>query len=91
LPRCAAEVTASGASSIASISPSTASASFMPSPEKNLIPLSSKGLCEAEIITPAERRSALVRNATPGVGIGPTRSVSTPAAERPASSADSSM
>jgi hypothetical protein len=63
----------------------------MPSAEKNLMPLSSNGLCEAEIMMPAESRSAFVRKATAGVGIGPTRSVSTPAAERPDSSADSSM
>jgi hypothetical protein len=63
----------------------------LPSAEKNLMPLSSKWLCEAEIITPAERRSARVRNATPGVGIGPTRYVSTPAAENPDSMAASSM
>jgi hypothetical protein len=80
-----------GDSSSASISLSTASGSFIPSPEKNLMPLSSNGLCEAEIMIPAERRSARVRNATAGVGIGPTSSVSTPAAERPDSSADSSM
>ncbi len=55
------------------------------------MPLSSNGLWEAEIITPADSRSARVRKATAGVGIGPTRKVSTPAAERPDSSADSSM
>jgi hypothetical protein len=80
-----------GASSSDSISRSTASGSFMPSAEKNLMPLSSKGLCEAEIMIPADKRSARVRKATPGVGIGPTSSVSTPAAESPDSRADSSM
>ncbi len=81
----------SGWSSAASISRSTASGSFVPSAEKNLMPLSSNGLCEAETMMPADRRSARVRNATPGVGIGPTSIVSTPAADSPDSSAASSM
>ena len=40
---------------------------------------------------PACRRKARVRYATAGVGIGPTRQTSTPAAEKPASSAASSI
>jgi hypothetical protein len=44
-----------------------------PASEKNLIPLSSKGLCEALITMPADRRSARVRYATAGVGSGPDR------------------
>jgi hypothetical protein len=62
-----------------------------PSPEKNLMPLSGYGLCEALITTPADRRSARVRYATAGVGIGPHMCTSTPAAENPASRAASIM
>jgi hypothetical protein len=50
-----------GWSIAASISSSTASGSLVPCSEKNLMPLSWKGLCEAEITTPADRRSARVR------------------------------
>jgi hypothetical protein len=35
------------------------------------MPLSSKGLCEAEIITPRSARMERVSMATAGVGIGP--------------------
>jgi hypothetical protein len=70
---------------------STASASFSPCAEKNFMPLSSCGLCEAEMTMPASARSERVRCATAGVGIGPSRRTSTPAATRPASSADSNM
>ncbi len=51
----------SGRSSAASISCSTASGSLSPSAEKNLMPLSAYGLCEALITMPAESRSARVR------------------------------
>jgi hypothetical protein len=40
---------------------STSSGSLVPVAEKNLMPLSSKGLWEAEITTPAWSRSARVR------------------------------
>jgi hypothetical protein len=69
---------------------STASGSLVPSLEKNLMPLSSNGLCDAEITTPACRRNARVRYATAGVGTGPARYTSMPAAIKPASKADSS-
>ncbi len=49
------------------------SGSFAPSSEKNLIPLSSNGLCDALITMPADSRSARVRYATAGVGSGPDR------------------
>ena len=55
------------------------------------MPLSLYGLCDALITTPADRRSARVRYATPGVGIGPASITSTPAAEKPDSSAASSI
>ena len=38
---------------IASTSRSTASVNFSPLPENTLMPLSSYGLCEAEMTTPA--------------------------------------
>src|SRR5260363_168658 len=44
-----------------SMARSTSSGSLLPSAEKNLIPLSSYGLCEALMTTPAERRSVRVR------------------------------
>ena len=50
-----------GSPSLRSMSDSTASGSLNPSPEKNLMPLSPYGLCEALITTPAESRSARVR------------------------------
>ena len=56
-----------------SIAASTASGSLVPEAEKNLMPLSSKGLCEALITMPADSRSARVRYATAGVGSGPVR------------------
>jgi hypothetical protein len=80
-----------GRSISASICASVSSGSLKPSPEKILMPLSGYGLCEALMTTPAESRSARVRYATAGVGIGPHMCTSTPAAEKPASSADSSM
>ena len=42
------------------------------------MPLSWKGLCEAETITPRSARSERVRKATAGVGIGPTSMTSMP-------------
>jgi len=53
---------------ISSISASRASGNFNPSPEKNLMPLSSKELCDAEMTTPASARRLRVMNAMPGVG-----------------------
>ena len=50
-----------GSSIAASIANSTSSGNFVPAPEKNLMPLSSKGLCEAEITTPACKRKARVK------------------------------
>ena len=49
-----------------------------------LIPLSSKGLCDAEIMTPRSARIERVRIATAGVGIGPSKSTSMPAEVKPA-------
>ena len=56
-----------------SIACSTESGSLVPAAEKNLMPLSSNGLCEALMTMPADSRSARVRYATAGVGNGPER------------------
>jgi hypothetical protein len=67
-----------------SIRSSIASGSFIPSAEKNLMPLSSGGLWEAEITTPASAARWPVRKATAGVGTTPSRSTSAPAEQIPA-------
>ena len=74
-----------------SISASSSSASLNPVGLKNLMPLSWKALCDAEMTTPASARSVRVRNAMPGVGSGPTRSTSTPMEQMPEAMAVSSM
>ncbi len=55
------------------------------------MPLSSYGLCEAEMTAPASARIEVVRLAIAGVGSGPMRSTSTPIDMMPAASAFSSM
>ena len=55
------------------------------------MPLSSNGLCEAEITTPASHRIDEVMNAMPGVGSGPVSQTSAPIDTMPAASADSNM
>ena len=72
-----------GSASSASISSSSSSESFVPSREKNLMPLSSGGLCEAEITTPDDAWSSVVRNAIAGVGSTPARITSPPADRMP--------
>ncbi len=61
LPKRSGATVASGSSSIASISASTSSPSLAPALEKNLMPLSAKGLCEAEMTMPASARKVRVR------------------------------
>ena len=56
---------------IASTSPSSASVNFSPAPENTLMPLSSNGLWDAEITTPAVKPLSGVRYATAGVGTTP--------------------
>ena len=51
------------------------------------MPLSSKGLCEAEIMTPRSARMERVSIPTAGVGIGPVSSTSMPTEVKPATSA----
>ena len=66
-----------------SISFSTRSDNLKPSGPKNLIPLSSKLLCDAEIITPRSALIDLVNIPTAGVGIGPKRNTSIPIDVKP--------
>ena len=73
LPRSADRTHASGSAIARSIACSTLSGSFAPVAPKNLMPLSSYGLCDALMTMPADRRSARVRYATAGVGSGPER------------------
>ena len=79
------------ANTSSSIFASKSSGSLKPLAAKNLMPLSWKGLCEAEMTTPASARRLRVRNAMPGVGIGPTSSTSTPIEQMPEAMAVSSM
>ena len=55
------------------------------------MPLSWKGLWEAEIMTPRSARNDRVSMATAGVGIGPSRNTSMPTAVNPDISANSIM
>src|SRR5436190_18370455 len=55
------------------------------------MPLSSNGLCDAEITTPASHRIDEVMSAMPGVGSGPVSQTSAPIATMPEASADSNM
>ncbi len=55
----------------ATIASSTVSASLCPPREKNLMPLSAIGLCDAEIMTPRSASLSAVRNAIAGVGRTP--------------------
>ena len=75
-----------GASSSASISSSAASVSLRPSRSKNLTPLYSGGLCEAEMTTPRSSASS----ATAGVGSTPASTALPPAEATPRANASSS-
>src|SRR3990172_9675320 len=66
-----------------SIFASISSGSLNPSRPKNLMPLSSYELWDADMTTPASARRLLVRNAIPGVGHGPTKNTSTPMEQMP--------
>ena len=55
------------------------------------MPLSSYGLCEAEIITPMSARIERVSMPTAGVGIGPVSSTSMPTEVKPETSEVSIM
>ena len=75
-----------------SISASSSSESLRPSWLKSLMPLSAKGLCEAETTTPASA-PRLTHQARPGPGVGITPAICTrpPPLVMPATSAASSM
>ena len=55
------------------------------------MPLSSNGLCDAEIITPRSARIEGVSMATAGVGMGPSSITSMPTEVNPATRAVSIM
>ena len=67
------------------------SESLRPSGPNSLMPLSSDGLCEADIITPKSALKDLVNLDTPGVGIGPRVRQSMPIEVNPATRAGSSI
>src|SRR5436190_14729645 len=75
-----------GAARSSSICSSERSGSFRPSASKNLTPLYSGGLCEAEMTTPRSSASS----ATAGVGSTPPRMQSPPAEMTPRANASSS-
>ena len=75
----------------ASISASSSSLSLVPALEKNLMPLSAKGLWEALMTTPASAPRWWTSAASPGVGITPAISTRAPPLVRPAVSAASSI
>src|SRR5207342_2898751 len=58
-------------------------------PENTLMPLSSYGLCEAEMTTPASYVPVRVRNATAGVGTTPTLVTDAPSPQAPCASSAS--
>ncbi len=74
---------------MASTSRSTTSVNFSPLPENTLMPLSSYGLCEAEMTTPASYVPVRVRNATAGVGTTPTLVTDAPSPQAPCASSAS--
>ena len=78
------------ARSSASMRSSTSSGSLRPPGANSLMPLSAKGLCEAEIIAPAHRLGRGRRRPPPASGTTPRSSTSTPSAAKPAASAASS-
>ena len=74
---------------IASTSRSSVSVNFSPLPEKTLMPLSSNGLCDAEITRPASKPIARVTYAIAGVGMTPAVVISAPAECTPRASSRS--
>src|ERR1700687_6089517 len=74
-----------------SIVRSAASESLKPMDAKNLMPLSWKGLWDAEITTPASACKRCVSAATAGVGTTPASKASPPIEQIPATSAASIM
>ena len=62
---------------------SSVSVNFSPRPENTLMPLSSNGLCEALMTSPASKPSARVMYAVAGVGITPALVIAAPSAWTP--------
>jgi hypothetical protein len=65
---------------IASTRRSSVSVNFSPRPENTLMPLSSNGLCDALITSPASYPMARVTYAVAGVGITPAVVIDAPSA-----------
>ncbi len=65
---------------IASTRASSASVNFSPRPENTLMPLSSNGLWDALITSPASKPSARVMYAVAGVGMMPADAIAAPSA-----------
>ena len=68
---------------MASTSRSMRSVNFSPRPEKTLMPLSSNGLCEAEMTAPRSYPAVRVKYATAGVGTTPAVATSAPSLAAP--------
>ncbi len=77
-----------GSATIASTARSTDSVNFSPRPENTLMPLSSNGLCDAEITMPASYPER-VRYAMAGVGTTPALVTTAPSPEAPCASSAS--
>ena len=75
----------------ASTRSSSSSSSLKPSAPNSLMPLSGKGLCEAEMTAPRLAPCSRTSQAMPGVGSTPARSARPPAEAMPAHSASSSI
>ena len=67
--------------------PRRRSGSLAPPAAKSLMPLSAKGLCDAEITAAGHARAAADRQATPGVGSTPRSTTSAPSLASPADKA----
>src|SRR5215470_11561624 len=65
------------------------SVNFSPFPENTLMPLSSNGLCDAEITIPRSYPADRVRYATPGVGTTPALVTCAPSPAAPCASSAS--
>jgi hypothetical protein len=77
------------AATMASTSRSSSGVNFSPRPENTLIPLSWKGLCEAEMTMPASKSISRVTYAMAGVGMTPALVTVAPADPAPLASSRS--
>src|SRR5688500_7514393 len=78
-----------GSATSVSTDASSCSVSFVPAPPKTLMPLSSYGLCDAEITIPASNPSVRARYATAGVGTTPALTTVAPSLVSPRASSSS--